>query len=225
VLADTDVERLGAAAAQLGGSVHVVEADMTTRAGADKIVAEARTAARLDRVESTLAIQQLPVRYAMAVDSRDFDAWTGLFIEDVNCGRHGSGRAVLKQFIERACTGFYRSVHYVCGHRIDFQDPDHATGQVYCRAEHEVGDRWIIMAICYFDSYERRDGEWFFVRRKERHWYAADLLEAPAGPGFYHWPGREASPATLPADFSSWSAFWRGPGQERLAEVTLFPTG
>lgn len=93
-------------------------------------------AARLDRVESTLAIQQLLIRYALAVDGRDFDAWTELFVEDVNCGRHGVGRAVLKQFIEAACARFYISVHYACGHAISFQGPDQATGQVYCRAEH-----------------------------------------------------------------------------------------
>jgi hypothetical protein len=85
-------------------------------------------AARLDRIESTLAIQQLPIRYALAVDGRNFDAWSELFIADVNCGRRGVGRAVLKEFIEEACLNFYRSVHYVCGHEIKFQSADNATG-------------------------------------------------------------------------------------------------
>ena len=30
--------------------------------------------ARLDRVESTFAVQQLPIRYALAVDGRDVDS-------------------------------------------------------------------------------------------------------------------------------------------------------
>ncbi|MBV9840561.1 MAG: nuclear transport factor 2 family protein [Sphingomonadaceae bacterium] len=181
--------------------------------------------ARIDRVEATLAIQQLPIRYAIAVDSRDFDAWTSLFIEDVDCGRHGKGRAVLKGFIEQACAGFYRSMHQICGHRIDFDGPDRATGQVYCRAEHESGDDWIVMAICYFDTYERRDGQWYFVRRKERHWYAADQTRRPAGPDFYDWPGHAPAPPSLPQHWPSWAAFWAGAGKARRDEVTRFPVG
>ena len=52
--------------------------------------------ARIDRIESHLAIQQLPIRYALAVDSRDLDSWVQLFVEDVNCGSHGVGREALE---------------------------------------------------------------------------------------------------------------------------------
>jgi hypothetical protein len=63
------------------------------------------------------------------------------------------------------------------------------------------------MAICYFDDYRRVDGEWFFSRRRERHWYAADVLERPQAVSFRGW---EASgvPA-LPGAFESWAAFWQ----------------
>ena len=67
-------------------------------------------------------------------------------------------------------TNFYRSQHFICGHRIAFTDSDNATGKVYCRAEHEDQGHWVIMAICYFDNYTRQHGEWFFVNRKEKHW-------------------------------------------------------
>src|SRR5690348_8154994 len=92
--------------------------------------------ARIDRIESTLAIQQLPVRYALAVDGRDIDAWVNLFVGDVNCGRHGTGRKALADYIEPLISTFYRSQHLICGHRIEFVDADNAKGQVYCRAEH-----------------------------------------------------------------------------------------
>ncbi len=65
--------------------------------------------ARLDRVESALAIQQLPIRYAMAVDGRDIDSWVNLFVADVNCGSYGCGRDALRNFIEPMLTNFYRS--------------------------------------------------------------------------------------------------------------------
>jgi len=69
---------------------------------------------RLARVEAQLAIQQLPVRYAVAIDARDLDAWVNLFIPDVDCGAHGKGREALKRFIDPAVRTFYRSIHQVC---------------------------------------------------------------------------------------------------------------
>ena len=163
----------------------------------------AALAARVDRVESLQAIQQLPVRYALAVDGRDIDAWVALFVEDVNCGRHGRGREALRAFIAPQLRGFYRSIHQICGHQVEFVDADHATGAVYCRAEHEDDGKWIVMAIVYFDEYARRDGRWYFVRRREKHWYSTDWQERPAAP-FNGWPGHD-QPPTLPADFASWS--------------------
>src|SRR5687768_8484888 len=113
--------------------------------------------ARLERLESIQAIQELAHRYAQAVDARDLDTWLGLFIDDVDCGRRGKGREALRSFIEPAVRTFYRSVHHVTGHVIDFTDADSATGRCYGRAEHEVGDKWIVQACVYFDTYERRD--------------------------------------------------------------------
>jgi len=181
-------------------------------------------AERLDRVESRAAIKDLAVRYAIAVDSRDVDAWTQLFVPDVDCGRFGTGREALHQSIEPALRNFYRSMHMVGGHVVDFDGPDRATGMVYCRAEHEVGDRWIVMAIIYSDEYTRLDGRWYFVRRKERHWYATDMLDRPIGPDAHQWQDHLKPPA-LPDIFSSWQDFWEEAGEDAVASVTTFPTG
>lgn len=172
-------------------------------------------AGRLERVESQLAIQQLPVRYAIAVDERDLDAWVGCFRPDVDMGRHGSGRAVLRAHIEPLVRGFYRSVHQICGHRVEFTGPDTATGVVYCRAEHEAGERWIVMAIRYLDDYARVGGEWYFSRRREQHWYAADVTERPQAAAFEGWEGAGSPP--LPHDFPHWARFWDDdPGLPRI---------
>ena len=177
---------------------------------------------RVDRIASGQAIEQLAIRYALAVDGRDIDAWTALFVEDVDCGRHGRGRAVLASVIEPLLRQFYRSIHLICGHRIEFDDPDHATGVVYCRAEHEVGDRWPVMAIAYFDQYERREGEWFFVRRQEKHGYSVDSAERPAPP-FHRWP--EGRDARLPGDFATWRDFWEGTEAAVISALTSEPVG
>jgi hypothetical protein len=179
-------------------------------------VPEPGLAERVERIEAQLAIGQLAVRYAMAVDSRDIDDWVGCFRPDVDMGRHGTGREALRRYIDPMVRRFYRSVHQICGHRIELAGRDRATGAVYCRAEHEVGDRWIVMAICYFDDYARLDGEWFFSRRRERHWYAADVTQRPQSVGFTGWEGSQ-EPA-LPGEFGAWAPFWAG--DERVAALT-----
>ncbi len=66
------------------------------------------------------------------------------------------------------------------------------------------------MAICYFDEYRCIDNEWLFERRRERHWYSADVLERPQAVGFNSW--HPESPPTLPDLFPTWAAFWSEPG-------------
>jgi len=178
---------------------------------------------RLERVEAQLAIQQLPARYAVAVDSRDLDAWVNLFIPDVDCGSYGKGREALKRFIDPAVRTFYRSIHQICGHCIEVIDSDHATGTVYCRAEHEAGGKWVVMAICYFDSYERRDGRWYFARRSEKHWYSSDVLERPGEPRLQNWAAWPDRKPTLPQHFASWKSFWKSTPEAELSQLTRHP--
>jgi hypothetical protein len=172
------------------------------------VAGDADVLRRLDAIESRLAIGQLPIRYAMAVDGRDVAAWLSLFVPDVRVGRERSGHAELRAFIEPALRTFRRSIHQIVGHRVDLDptDPDRATGATYCRAEHEVDERWIVMAICYFDDYQRVDGTWLFRRRREQHWYAVDALEHPQAVGFSSW--EQASDPALPHGFPSWQLFW-----------------
>jgi hypothetical protein len=164
---------------------------------------------RITRIEDTLAIQQLPIRYAMAVDARDMEEWSNLFVPDVRVTRETSGRAALREAITPQVRQFYRSIHQIVGHRIDLVDDTRATGSVYCRAEHEVGARWVVMAIRYDDEYRKVDDQWLFSRRREKHWYAADLLDRPQSVGFNDW-NPPAGTAQLPHEASSWGSFWAG---------------
>ena len=136
-----------------------------------------QTAARLDRIESSQAIAQLPSRYAMALDARDLDALVALFVDDVDAGAEGRGREALKRWYDGVLRRFYRSIHLICGHQFDFVDADHATGSVYCRAEHEDGDGWFVITMRYDDVYERSNGQWGFVRRREHPWYSVDVTK------------------------------------------------
>ena len=154
-------------------------------------------AERLERVESRLAIGQLPIRYAMAVDARDVDTWVSLFVPDVQVGRDSFGHDALRAQIDPLLRTFGRSdaPDLRAPHRTRRRRHRPRHGATYCRAEHEVDERWIVMAICYFDDYQRVDGEWLFRRRRERHWYAADVNEHPQSVAFDSWHGDRARAA------------------------------
>ena len=176
-------------------------------------------AERVALIEDRLDIGQLPLRYALAVDERDVEAWVSLFVADIQLGPGGQGREALRRFIIPQLRWFYRSVHQIVGHRVELLGPDRARGQVYCRAEHEVGDRWIVMAIRYDDEYRKVNGEWLFSRRRERHWYAADVTERPQAVDFDSWGTTPGGPA-LPRGEAPWTTFWDG---HDAAAVTATP--
>lgn len=182
------------------------------------MTAESELEERLRRVEDTLEIQQLPIRYAMAVDDRDLDTWVGLFVPDVKVGRELRGRQALRAAITPMVAKFYRSIHQIVGHRVQLIDRERATGHVYCRAEHEVGERWVVMAIRYDDEYRKVDGHWYFDRRIERHWYAADQLERPQSVEFSGW--EPAGRPNLP-NSDAWLQFWDGRDGAHLTSALI----
>ena len=163
-------------------------------------------AQRIDRLESRDAIRNLVARYAILIDSRDLDALTELFVDDVRVTREERGHKALRALLEHLCRQFTTSVHFVGAQTLDFLDDDHAEGVVYCKAEHEYGDQWIVMAIQYWDRYERRDGRWLFTGRQVKHWYATDLNDPPIGPIKTRW--NVSGPEELPGAYDSWNRYW-----------------
>jgi hypothetical protein len=100
----------------------------------------------------------VPLR--QAVDSRDLDGLVECFVPDVQVGRGTFGRPALRDWFDGVLRTFGISIHFIGNHRISIVDDDRASGVVYCRAEHEVGDEWVVMMIKYWDDYARIDGEW-----------------------------------------------------------------
>jgi hypothetical protein len=177
---------------------------------------------RLDRLESFAAIRQLPVRYALALDSRDLDALVALFTPDVRVGRDHTGRDALRAWFVGTLRGLTTSVHFVGNHVVDLDDADHAHGVVYCRDElARPNGGWDCGMLQYWDTYVRVDGpggrEWCFDRRKFLRWYIVDALERPshgAGVGGGH---DILTTNQLPEAFESWSRFWAEVGSDPFA--------
>jgi len=130
-------------------------------------------------------IRQLAARYAVATDARDLDTLVSLFVEDVHVGRELRGREALKEFFTESLRGV-----------------------VYCRAEVQDGDRWIVQAIQYRDEYSRRAGHWYFVRRKHLLWYGRDVGTNPLGLRPANWPEHHDGWGELPEASPTWAEFW-----------------
>ena len=174
--------------------------------------------ARIDRLESLDAIRQLPAKYALALDMRDIDALVSLFPADVRVGKDRTGRAALREYMDRTLRSpFTGTSHHIGGHVIEFDDPDRAHGVVYSKNEHETPvaggrDEWVIMQMMYLDDYVRTDGRWFFARRLPLYWYASDLNAPPTGPNKMRWPGTEPAEGNFHKLFPSWEEFWARDG-------------
>lgn len=178
---------------------------------------------RVGRIEAQLAIQQLAVRYARHVDSRNLAELGDLFSPMTRFGEHGVGAEGARLFYSGVLSRFYRSFHQVVGHVITDIDTDSARGTVYCRAEHEDGDSWVVNLMVYFDRYVRVDESWYFLGRRPRFLFVGDHRAAPRSLDFNRWPGREADFACeLPQSDASWGDYWALHEAARR-EVTTLP--
>jgi ketosteroid isomerase-like protein len=162
----------------------------------------------LERLVAHDEIRQLAARYALAVDSRDLDTLVGLFVDDVQVGRDTFGRDALRAEFDRSLRAIGVSILHVGTHVIDLADDDDATGWVSCKGEIQDGERWIHQAILYADTYARRDGHWYFVRRIHRLWYGAEVGVSPIGLPPANWPEHHDGRGTVPECFESWREFW-----------------
>ena len=166
--------------------------------------------ARLDRMESLAAIQQLPHRYGVAIDSRDMDMMVDLFVPDVRVSNDETGREALKRWYTTTMSAAKATCHMVGNHTVDFDDADHAHGIVYCHDELEYPKQgtWVQGMLQYWDTYRRVDGEWYFERRKFHRLYIADWLTRPSH-GLGNEGGRHALRSyQLPEAYPSWDVFW-----------------
>ena len=162
----------------------------------------------LEQLAAYEEIRQLAAHYAVAIDSRDLDALVELFVDDVRVGRDEYGRAALKQSFDKQLRDIGVSILNVGTHAITLLDADHATGVVYCHGEIQDGGRWVRQAIAYTDSYERRDGRWFFVRRKHELFYGIEAPVSPMTLSPADWPAHHDGRGTLPDRWESWQRFW-----------------
>jgi len=161
-------------------------------------------------------IRQLASRYAICVDARDLEGLVRLFVPDVRVGGGRQGRDALRADFDQSLRSVGITFLNIGSHGIDLavgtDDPDRATGIVYCRGEIQDGglesERWIVQAIQYHDSYARRDGEWLFVRRRHCLVYGSEAGTNPLTLPPADWPARQTGLGSHPHVLPSWKRFW-----------------
>jgi hypothetical protein len=138
---------------------------------------------RLEQAADIVEIQQLAYRYAIGADSKNPEMIAGCYADP--SVRHGKTytRAQLVEAFANSLGKSPMGILNVGTHLIELDpdDPDRATGTVYCRGEIEQGDVWLIQQICYHDIYTRIDGRWYFASRLHLLFYGSDLRVPPIG--------------------------------------------
>ena len=146
-------------------------------------------------------IGQLPIRYALAIDSRDVEMMAQAFSETSDAGKWGKGREGLRAFYRSRWKRFRRSIHAVSNHMIELTSDTTAKGTVYCQAQQEDPQTggWVNMRFAYQDDYVKEDGRWVFHLRVIRFWYKEVGGVKDAG---------EGKNDGLPEAWSTWRDYW-----------------
>ena len=167
-----------------------------------------------ERALAHAEIRGLAAAYAFHTDAKDIDALVELYVPDVRISSSLAGRETLHRLMADALVGVGVTFLNVGTHHIELADDGMtATGVVYCKAEIQDGgpdsERWIHQAIQYHDTYEQRDGRWYFgANRKHRLVYGEEMGSNPLAQPDADWPARQTGRGTHPQSLASWQRFF-----------------
>ncbi len=163
---------------------------------------------RIERLDAYSQIRDLAVRYAAAMATKDSETLGLLYVEDVRVGGGVTGREALRgAYFGAALHRLEISVLHAGTHVIEL-DPerrDRARGSVYTIAQIQHGERWMRQAICYFDRYAKRDGQWLFISRDHQLFYGAEYDQRPNHLPPANWPDSDTGTGTLPFGWPTWA--------------------
>jgi 3-phenylpropionate/cinnamic acid dioxygenase small subunit len=127
-----------------------------------------------DLDESRDAIQGVLVRYARAVDTRDWTLFRSCFTSDViaDYGEIGSWKGIesLAEFMIQGHLGMGRTQHLLTNFHMEIED-DRADTTTYVHSVTVLAshlDDWIDTIGTYEDQFVRQTGEWRIARRTFR---------------------------------------------------------
>jgi len=155
---------------------------------------------RVRMIEDRLAIQDLAVRYCVAIDDGDYEGLAEMYTEKATMGET-VGRHEVVDLLRTIRADYGRTIHIPEAHSISFTDDDHATGLVLSHAELDIQQTTVHTFIRYYDDYERGDdGAWRFANRTLKFAYAVPFEQMPeslTGVDTVRWPGTSPAPADV----------------------------
>lgn len=167
----------------------------------------------LPALAARMEIQDLVVRYCVAVDDRDLETICDLFTPDATFSAVGDpprGRAEIREYYAARLERYGMTYHYPHGVTMTDLTADSAAGIVLAHADICVDEELFRVAMRYHDRYARADGRWRFAEREVRQFYALPHRELAAGVTDrlrVRWPGTTPAPAALPESLASWQRF------------------
>jgi SnoaL-like domain len=163
---------------------------------------------RTRRLEDRAEIQELVVRYGIALDAHDLDTLGGLYSPDgsleLKSGRvKGRGRDAVVAYYADRLLALPRANHFSHGQALEFDptDEDRARGFVMSHVELWSEGEAKLAALRYEDEYVRLPDEgWRFRRRVEAFLYFLPLADYP------HW-GSDSMPVRMAGNLapSDWT--------------------
>ncbi|WP_433580612.1 nuclear transport factor 2 family protein [Nocardia brasiliensis] len=140
----------------------------------------------MQEISDRLAIQELVVAYATAVDNRNFDALDDVFVEEAyidltTFGGIAGKLADMKEWLTQSMAPISASQHLMGNPEIHL-DGDRATGRIMCYNALllPVEDREptvTLLGMWYIDEYVRTPGGWRIVKRGQQRSWAHGLPE------------------------------------------------
>jgi hypothetical protein len=172
---------------------------------------------RVQRLCDIAEIKDLPLRYALLIDTRNLDGFPDLWApRDTPAEMPDMDGAT---FAGAGMDRFFRSstasVHFVGNHLIEFDDDDHARGHVYCWAQTDRTSVFVEQNLLYQDTYVRcDDGKWRFGVRRHLLWFGLAHPLHPRQQPPMDWPGGKIDGnasfgrGSLPEGFPTYRTFW-----------------
>jgi hypothetical protein len=155
---------------------------------------------RVRLLEDRLDIEELVMRYFLAIDSMDMPALAATFAVDARFGEQ-TGREAIVEFQGASRRTMGVTIH--TPHHVDlaFEGRDRAAGAVGAHCELERDGICLVGALRYNDSYIRSPGGWVFAARDVEYYFLCPWDEVDTSltaAQRVRWPGGQPRAATLP---------------------------
>ncbi|MDP9142864.1 MAG: nuclear transport factor 2 family protein [Pseudomonadota bacterium] len=131
-----------------------------------------------------LALEQLAIEYANAIDSREWDRLDRVFTPDAHIDYSATGGIAgpyseIKAWLPSTLK-FFKSYMHLMGNFRFVIDGDSATGQVACFNPMLApallgGSNTVIFGIWYHDEYVRMPDGWRIAKRRQQHCYSFNV--------------------------------------------------